>query len=182
MENEFLRRLERLLRDIPWKDRQDILDDYRQHFNFGRSEGKSDQAIIDELGDLHTIAESIRGDYFSEAARSGQKVSIGRCLLAGSAMLLFNLIVMIGPIFSILGTYVCLAAVAIGLMAAPFIALFTLYAGGSLFLFRLSTGLVCLGLGMALAAGVWIVGKWLWHLFVLYVRFNIRIITGRGVR
>ncbi|MFT8709948.1 MAG: DUF1700 domain-containing protein [Sporolactobacillus sp.] len=182
MENDFLKRIERQLRDIPSRDRQEILDDYRQHFDFGRSEGKSEQEIIDELGDPRLIAESIRSDYFAEAAHTEQKANIVRCLFVGFVMVLFNLIVIVGPLFGIIGGYFGLVAAAIGLMAAPFLSIFSLYESGlAAFLFTFFISLIACGVGMLLVAGLWIVGKGLWQLLVLYTRFNIRVITGRTV-
>jgi Predicted membrane protein len=39
VKNEFLRQINRLIKDIPKKDRQDILSDLEEHFTIGFSEG-----------------------------------------------------------------------------------------------------------------------------------------------
>ena len=58
--NEYLRELEKRLSKYSNSFKQDILEAFEGHFEDGRSEGKSDEEIIDELGSLDEVMENIR--------------------------------------------------------------------------------------------------------------------------
>lgn len=60
---EFLRILEEGLEDFPTNERNDILYDYEEHFTYGRADGKTDEEIINELGDPYEIVNQYRSGY-----------------------------------------------------------------------------------------------------------------------
>jgi uncharacterized membrane protein len=55
--NEFLTRLEKSLRHIGAEEKQDILQDYREHFEIGKSSGKSEEQIAQSLGEPEQLAK-----------------------------------------------------------------------------------------------------------------------------
>lgn len=60
---EFLRIIEEGLEDFPTNERNDILYDYEEHFTYGRADGKTDEEIINELGDPYEIVNQYRSGY-----------------------------------------------------------------------------------------------------------------------
>jgi uncharacterized membrane protein len=55
--NEFIAALDRALHGLGKEERDDILADYREHFEIGLSQGKSESQIMRELGDPDSIAK-----------------------------------------------------------------------------------------------------------------------------
>jgi uncharacterized membrane protein len=55
--NEFLTALDRALHGLGKEERDDILADYREHFEIGISQGKTESQIMRELGDPDSIAK-----------------------------------------------------------------------------------------------------------------------------
>lgn len=55
--NEFLTALDRALHGLMKEEREDILADYREHFEIGLSQGKTESQIMRELGDPDSIAK-----------------------------------------------------------------------------------------------------------------------------
>ena len=68
--NEFLKILENGLKDFPQEELQDILYDYKEHFYNGEKEGKTEEEIINELGDPYVIVNQYRSGYVSPSANS----------------------------------------------------------------------------------------------------------------
>ena len=60
---EFLRIIEEGLEDFPTNERNDILYDYEEHFTYGRADGKTDEEIINELGNPYEIVNQYRSGY-----------------------------------------------------------------------------------------------------------------------
>ena len=55
--NEFLTRLERCLKHMSAGEKQDILADYREHFEIGAAAGKSEAQIAEALGGPELLAK-----------------------------------------------------------------------------------------------------------------------------
>lgn len=68
--NEFLKILENGLKDFPQEELQDILYDYKEHFYNGEREGKTEEEIINELGDPYVIVNQYRSGYVSSSTNS----------------------------------------------------------------------------------------------------------------
>jgi uncharacterized membrane protein len=55
--NDFLARLERCLKHMDAQEKQDILQDYREHFDIGLSSGKTEEQIAQALGEPEQLAK-----------------------------------------------------------------------------------------------------------------------------
>lgn len=55
--NEFLMRLARSLKHMSAEEKQDILADYREHFEIGKESGKSEEQIAKALGEPEQLAK-----------------------------------------------------------------------------------------------------------------------------
>ncbi|MFT8318978.1 MAG: DUF1700 domain-containing protein [Sporolactobacillus sp.] len=180
MRNEFLQELNTLLHHIPVHDRQEILTDYEEHFVSGLSEGKTEAEIAAELGDPKVIAEAIQADYFADKKPLRQPaINLTRCILAGTVLLFFNLIIVFGPFIAIVSTYFSIWAIVITFVVSPLLAFALLQAGWSSFFFIFFCSLILLGIGILLSIALIIIGKLLWKLFLIYARFNLEVVTGR---
>ncbi|MDP4164407.1 MAG: DUF1700 domain-containing protein, partial [Bacillota bacterium] len=97
-------------------------------------------------------------------------------------LLLFNLIVMVGPFFGLLGGLVGLYAATAGLLLSPFALLFGIgflgmEAGGTESIFVM---MATIGLGLMLAVGVYYLTKGFYFLTSRYIGFNVRLIRGKA--
>lgn len=68
--NEFLKILEDGLKDFPQAELQDILYDYKEHFYNGEREGKTEDQIINELGNPYIIVNQYRSGYITPSSTS----------------------------------------------------------------------------------------------------------------
>ncbi len=55
--NEFLTQLEKSLRHMSAEEKQDILQDYREHFEIGLASGKTEEQIAKALGEPEQLAK-----------------------------------------------------------------------------------------------------------------------------
>jgi len=55
--NDFLMRLERSLKHMDAQEKQDILQDYREHFEIGLATGKTEEQIAQALGEPEQLAK-----------------------------------------------------------------------------------------------------------------------------
>jgi DUF4097 and DUF4098 domain-containing protein YvlB len=58
-QKEYLNALEEALNGIDPKDKEELMADFKDHFDFGLSEGKSEQDIIAHLGPVNDLVESL---------------------------------------------------------------------------------------------------------------------------
>lgn len=63
MSNPYLVKLEQLLQDIPQEEREEILQDYREHFRLAQAEGKTPEEIAGSLGAPEALAADILAEY-----------------------------------------------------------------------------------------------------------------------
>lgn len=72
MNNPYIVELEQLLQDIPQEERQEILQDYREHFRLAQAEGKTQEEIARSLGTPEALAAEILAEYHSAATPPGK--------------------------------------------------------------------------------------------------------------
>lgn len=74
MSNPYIVKLDRLLQEIPIEERQEILQDYLEHFRLAQAEGKTPEEIADALGSVEALAADILAEY--QAGRAAAPVEI----------------------------------------------------------------------------------------------------------
>ena len=116
--NEFLELLEKALGRMSAEQKQDILSDYREHFEAGRLKGKSDAAIAAALGDPRQLGRMFTADRAVEGAQRANGVkSVLRMLGAIARYQLLGGLVMACLYFLALCVLIPLFATAFGLIA-----------------------------------------------------------------
>lgn len=177
---EFLQTLERALHKLNEHERKEILYDFEEHFAAGLAEGKTEIDIAKDLGDPKAIAKEILLDYRIQQAESEKSVKhMFQAILATVSLSVFNLMFVAGPAFAVVAVYISLCGVALAFVLAPIGWLISFLLGfgvnaaqsffGSLF--------VC-GIGMIASVGLYYLGKFLYELFLKYIKFNLRIVKG----
>ena len=69
---DFLSILANGLKDFPEKELADILFDYQEHFTIGKSNGKTEEEIINELGNPYEIVYQYRCAYLEKTSYDTQ--------------------------------------------------------------------------------------------------------------
>lgn len=186
--NEFLNILERSLGGMSQMEKNDILYDYKEHFNAGLSEGKTEEEICSALGDPAAIAKQYRVEYIVKRADENRTAgNIARAIFAALSLGFFNLIFIIPILAALIGVLVGLYAAAIGIGlsgVALFLATllqpaFTGWASipdineGVL----VFTAFGLCGLGTLFTIGDIYITKFFYIITMKYIKANIRIIS-----
>lgn len=188
---EFLRELEASLSGVSHDDKKDILADYEEHFRFAMAEGQTEEAACAALGAPKAIAKAYKAESLVARASSDRSAgNILRAILAVVSLGFFNLVVVSGIFFGLLGVLIGLWSAGLGLtlgglaaflasLAGPFLP--DVFAPGTNAVTM--TGLAFIGLGLCAFGILWGIGcyyvsKWFYKLIVKYLQFNLRIIKG----
>jgi uncharacterized membrane protein len=126
--DDFFKTLDAALSDFSWSEKKDIIYDYEEHFRIGFENGKTEAELIEELGDPKDIANQYKSNStiesepidrpinnynenkYSEYKNTSENVSV----LAAIALLIFNLIFIVGPFLGLAGALIGLFGGAIG--------------------------------------------------------------------
>ncbi|ERI91722.1 hypothetical protein HMPREF1982_02765 [Clostridiales bacterium oral taxon 876 str. F0540] len=127
--DDFLKNLNSSLSNFTEEERKDILYDYEEHFRLGIENGKTEEALIAELGEPENIAKQYKTNFDFEnitdeqadenlnESHKNNKVSaedVSISVIAAIGLLLFNLIFILGPYLGLLGALIGLFAGAVG--------------------------------------------------------------------
>ncbi|MBA2850830.1 putative membrane protein [Methanococcus maripaludis] len=91
---EYLYKLSETLKSIPESEKQDIIYDYNEYFENGALEGRSEEEISKSLGNPEQVLESF--DF------EKPKNVFSKKLVACSALVMFNILFIIGPLACVL--------------------------------------------------------------------------------
>jgi uncharacterized membrane protein len=186
---DFMYKLSLYLGGIPEEDRQDVISDFEEHFKEGLAGGRTEEEIADSLGDPKSLANQFKASILvSEAEKTTSAVNIIRAVFATLGLGFLNLVFILGPFIAIAVIPVALFAIAIAITAAGittffaaifgpmFLQYFTVLINPAVAIFG-SIGVTCFGI-LFFVGGIYL-AKLLYRLFVRYIKFNLRIITGK---
>lgn len=186
--NEFLSILESSLGNINQSDRIDILYDYKEHFNAGMSEGKSEGDICMALGDPKVIAKQYRVDCIVKQADENRTAgNILRAIFAALSLGFFNLIITLPVFASLIAVMISLYAAAVSITVAgvgAFLAIFLQPVLPEYIMIPdINMGVVIFGsigltaLGLLFCIGCVYVSKFFYQITIKYIKANIKIIS-----
>lgn len=129
---EFLNIIANGLNDFPQQELQDILYDYEEHFRNAYADGKTDDEILNELGDPYKIVNQYRSQYIQKYAdtpkdnNSNSNQSTGNNNISNEStsnkvvkvILLVLLAIVLGP--TLIGAFFTIFGLAIGIIGAAF--------------------------------------------------------------
>lgn len=180
MRDQFLNVLEQHLTPLSAQEKQDILQDYEEHFTFGLEAGKTEAEVATSLGRPEQIAKEILANYHIEkASSSGDVGSTFRAIVAVGALSFFNLVFVLGPAIGIAATIFAMWVTAITLLATPLLVIFFAIIDLQSFTwFDFFSSLTACGIGVLLSIGMWYVTKFVTKGFILYLEFNVKLVKG----
>lgn len=186
--NEFLNLLEHSLGNMSQADKNDVLYDYREHFNAGLRDGKTEEEICSALGDPRAIAKQYRVDYIVKQADQNRTAgNIIRAVFAALSLGFFNLIFIIPIFLGLIGVLIGLYAAAFGIgisgVAIFFATLLQPMLPGWVSIPDINEGVLIFtsfglaGLGTLFTIGDIYITKFFYIITMKYIKANIRIIS-----
>jgi len=177
---QFMRDLDKRLSAMPKAEREDILQDYQEHFQFGAEAGKSDAQIIAGLGYPNQIARELLADFrIEQAVKSSSGTNLLRAIFAVGGLGFLNLVFVLGPAMGIFGVLVGLWGTVLAFVVSPVLLL--VFAGIGLqnfywhdFFMSLSLA----GLGILIGLVSWYVTVFFKRITLKYLKWNLKIIKG----
>ncbi len=189
---EFLGRLSELIKGIPEEEKKDILFDYEEHFRIGLEKGRKEEEIAASLGDPKIIAKQSKAScILREAEKTTSASNIMRAIFAAVGLGFFNLVIVLGPAFGLIGILIGLFAAAFAITISGVAVLFgTLI--GPVFAWNIyipfavvvsiPLGIGLTALGLLSLIGTFYLTKFFYKLGIGYLKMNLQIITNRRNR
>lgn len=175
---QFLRDLSGHLRKLSEEERQDILYDYGEHFQFGLEEGKTEVEIIKGLGSPKAIAKEMLALYrFDEMKKDPSASNITRAVMAVIGLSLLNFILVLGPLVAIISFIFALWVGGVASVVAPLFVVIKILTGTFLWL-EVFVSITFVGVGLLLCIGAYYCTKWFKKFCVRYVNWNLKMIRG----
>ncbi|APB38012.1 MULTISPECIES: HAAS signaling domain-containing protein [Heyndrickxia] len=177
---QFLSKLESSLKNLPANERQDILQDFEEHFAIGLQEGKTEEQMSASLGSPHQIAKDMVAAYHLERVET--KATFGNILRAVWATIglgFFNLVIVLGPFIALAGIIFSGWITGIVFLASPFLFLINILLYPETFtLFYLFVSIATCGIGFFVVIGMYFATRTLMQGFIRYLRWNVNLIKG----
>lgn len=177
---QFLTELDASLKRITVEERQDILQDFEEHFAVGLEEGKTEEEIAASLGSPHQIAKEMLASYHIEKVETTATTgNVFRAVWAVIGLGFFNLVIVLGPFIALIGVLFGGWIAGISFVASPLLVLFDMIIhSGTFELFTLFVSLALAGLGLFIVIGMYFVTRVLINGFVRYLKFNTKLVKG----
>ncbi len=186
--NEFLSILEHSLGSMSQEDKNDVLYDYKEHFNSGMSEGKTEEEICSALGDPKAIARQYRVEHIVRQADQNRTAgNIVRAVFAALSLGFLNLVFIL-PVFAgligvLIGLYAAAAGIAVSGAVLFFATLLQPFFTEWVSLPDINEGiLIFTSFGLAGLGTLFIIGdvyltKFFYIITMKYIKANMRIIS-----
>ncbi|HHY73442.1 MAG TPA: DUF1700 domain-containing protein [Bacillus bacterium] len=178
--NEFLKKLDLHLNKLSAEERQDILQDFEEHFTIGLEEGKTEEEISASLGSPNQIAKEILTTYHLEKVESHATIgNIFRAVWATIGIGFFNIVIVLGPFIALVGLIFAGWTTGIAFIVSPLLVLInTLIYPDTFELFDLFVSISLSGLGLFITIAMYFISRLLIKAFIKYLQFNVKLVKG----
>ncbi|MFD1067170.1 DUF1700 domain-containing protein [Oceanobacillus locisalsi] len=179
---DFLEELAVYLQNLSSEEQKEIIQDFEEHFEMGRAEGKSDKEIVHSLGSPQQIAKELQPAQENERkqANSSRQSSFHRTGIV-IGLFFFNLIIVLGPALGIAGIILSIWVSAFSFVAQLFIAVVQwIIQPVSFYLFELFASITLAGIGLLLFIGAKYVTNAAIHILSKYMALNARLVRGES--
>lgn len=177
---QFLVELESSLYKLNDEERNDILNDFSEHFDMGLEEGKTEEEIASSLGSPQHIAKELLATHHLEKVK--KETSAGNVLRAVWAVIglgFFNLVVVLGPFIAVLGIILAGWITGGAFILSPLLVVIKMVIFPSTFQsFDLFASIGLVGAGILITLGMLYITRLVIKGFVRYLQFNVNIVKG----
>jgi uncharacterized membrane protein len=176
---QFLHELSEHLRRLPEEERNDILYDYEEHFQFGIEEGKTEAEIIKALGSPKAIAKETLASHRLEQVKNNPTFSnVARAIVAIIGLGFLNLVVVLAPLLTMGSLILTLWTVSAVFVLSPLLLLTKIIFAQIFILSDVFVSILLFGIGLLLGIGAYYCTVWFKTLFVKYANWNLKVIKG----
>ncbi|PAV27948.1 hypothetical protein CIL05_18935 [Virgibacillus profundi] len=177
---QFLKQLNASLKKLSDEEKEDILQDFEEHFDIGKSEGKPEEEISKSLGSPNQIGkELIATHYLGKAEDHYSAGNIFRAVWAVIGLGFFNLVIVLGPFIAILSVVLAGWITGLAFIISPLLVLINVVIyPGAFELFDLFFSIALTGLGILIAIGMLYVTRFITTGFVRYLNYNAKLVKG----
>ncbi|WP_152655493.1 HAAS domain-containing protein [Oceanobacillus sp. CFH 90083] len=180
--SDFIGELTVYLQDLSPQEQEEIIQDFEEHFEMGRAEGKTDEEIYRSLGSPQQIAKELQSTQpFAKARKNHAEQSPFHRIGIIIGLLFFNLIIVLGPSIGIAGIILSAWVVAFSFIAQLLIAIVQwIVQPDSFYLFELFTSVTLTGSGLFIFIGANYMTNAAIRMFSKYIAFNVRLVKGEN--
>ena len=168
--DQYLSKLKKMLPDY---ESQEILNDFEEHFTTGFAEGKTEEEIIQSLGDPVEIAKEYG---YKETITA--KSPVGGRIIAFVGLIFFDLLVGISRIASLFSVWISLWSVVVALFTGGIALIAMMFIVAFPWYILLCGAIATLALGVLMGIGMIYVSKYAFKALVWYGRLHVRVATG----
>lgn len=178
--DQFLTRLNDAIKKLPHDERQDILNDFEEHFDIGTAKGKTEEEIAAALGNPNQIAKELSASYYLDQAEAASSPgNIVRAVWAAISLGFYNFAIVLGPFIGLVALVMSGWLIAVSFLASPLLVLLNLVISPSAFeFFDLFVSIAMAGLGLLTAIGMMFVSRKLIKGFAAYARYHVKLVKG----
>ncbi len=188
---KFMSELKRNLKGLSKEDREEIIEDYEEHFEVGKKKKRKESEIAESLGNPKHLAKQAKLELLVSKAEEEKSVkNILRVVFATISLSFFNLVFVVGIFFGLLAVVISLFAVGFSIAISglavfisgilyPVLSNYT-YLFGISPLAVIFSGIALMAFGTLFLIGTWYVGKGFYIITIKYVKLNVRIVRGRS--
>ncbi|WP_339230250.1 DUF1700 domain-containing protein [Oceanobacillus sp. FSL K6-2867] len=178
--DQFFSKLNVSLKKLPSQEREDILQDFDEHFTIGLEEGKTEEQIAESLGSPQQIAKDLTAAYHVEKVEETiTTANIFRAVWAVIGLGFFNLVIVLGPFIALAALIVAGWIAAGSFIVSPLLVLINTFMYPEIFqFFDLFFSIGLMGLGLFIAIGMYFATRAVTSGFIRYLKFNMRVVKG----
>ncbi|SFL94638.1 Uncharacterized membrane protein [Gracilibacillus orientalis] len=177
---EFITSLDTRLQKLTKEERQDILQDFNEHFDIGKEEGKTEEEIAHSLGSPSQIEKELLASYYVEKVESTS--SAGNVLKAVWAVIglsFFNLVIVLGPFIALVSVIVAGWVAGASFVLSPLLFLINLAVfPGTFEFFDMFFSVTLCGLGLLVVIGMLYVTRFATKGLIRYLNYNVNLVKG----
>lgn len=181
-EKEFVKILKKKIKKIPYKERTDILNEYKVHFINGQENGQTEQEICDELGDPKIIGKDICAvNALGNVKDEKNFKNLLSAFIAISSLSILNFIFVCITLFTILllsPLILSLLIITPVLLLLPLILIAVGFIYGFDFIgfSDIIKSIIGVLIGILLSLLIYHTAKNLYNLFIQYLNWNLNIV------
>ncbi|MFC7061461.1 HAAS signaling domain-containing protein [Halobacillus seohaensis] len=177
---QFLKKLSTSLRRLSEDEREDILQDFQEHFDIGKEEGETEEEISKSLGSPTQIAKELLASYYLEKVEDTSTTgNVLRAVWAVIGLGFFNLVIVLGPFIAVVAVVLAGWVSGLAFIVSPLLVLVNLAIyPGTFELFDLFFSITLTGLGLIIAIGMLFVTRFITTGLVRYLNYNVRLVKG----
>ncbi|QGH33023.1 DUF1700 domain-containing protein [Gracilibacillus salitolerans] len=177
---EFLTSLDSRLQKLSKEERLDILQDFSEHFEIGKEDGKTEEAIAHSLGSPSQIEKELLASYYVEKVESTSSASnVLKAVWAVIGLSFFNLVIVLGPFIALVSLIAAgwIAGTAFVLSPILFLINVAVFPGTFEF-FDMFFSLTLCGLGLLVVIGMLFVTRYSTKGLIKYLNYNVNLVKG----